>query len=67
MSVTVLKKCCRRFNVERWPYRKFTSIDAMLNSKREVGGGHRAACLRAAATLGGDQDMQVRQRDVGAA
>jgi len=31
-GITVLKRTCRRFNVARWPYRKFLSLQGLLDS-----------------------------------
>jgi hypothetical protein len=32
MCATVLKKMCRKNGVERWPYRKFKSLDSMIEA-----------------------------------
>ncbi|KAJ9524615.1 hypothetical protein QJQ45_024212, partial [Haematococcus lacustris] len=35
MGVTVLKKYCRSFKVERWPFRKLQSLDKLIQSVQE--------------------------------
>lgn len=35
IGVTVLKKYCRRFNIDRWPYRKLKSMDKLIQSVEE--------------------------------
>ncbi len=32
IGVTVLKKFCRKFAVGRWPYRKLTSVDKLIQT-----------------------------------
>ena len=35
MGLTALKKLCRIFRVERWPYRKLQSLDHLIGSIEE--------------------------------
>jgi hypothetical protein len=36
MGVTVLKKLCRDRGIQRWPYRKLSSVDKLIESVKAV-------------------------------
>ena len=42
MGVTVLKKLCRDREIKRWPFRKLSSVDKLIESVKKV---RRRACI----------------------
>ena len=38
IGVTVLKKYCRWYSIERWPYRKIHSVDKLMDQLNELEG-----------------------------
>ncbi|GAX80489.1 hypothetical protein CEUSTIGMA_g7927.t1 [Chlamydomonas eustigma] len=51
IGVTVLKKHCRQFDVVRWPYRKLTSIDKLMEIVRADSRDHPEMMATAASLL----------------
>ncbi|XP_021761551.1 protein RKD4-like [Chenopodium quinoa] len=37
VGLTILKKRCRELNIKRWPHRKIKSLEALINSTKELG------------------------------
>lgn len=39
IGVTVLKKYCRWYSIDRWPYRKICSVDKLIAQLDQLEGG----------------------------
>ncbi|KAK9813220.1 hypothetical protein WJX72_010939 [[Myrmecia] bisecta] len=55
VGVTVLKKCCRKLGIRRWPYRKLKSMDNLIEGVQHAKLADSAAVTEATETLRAQQ------------
>lgn len=64
VGVTTLKKVCRVNNIGRWPFRKRSSLNRLIEKTREYFAGDSQQCAEALAQLEAQRSvLQVSERE----